>query len=198
MYIFFIVDADSWRFACCSYWKQDVIVCSTDLWRTYKYGNRSSRTGFKYFCWYVVILHSLVFTWVWSLKSVSDLSKEHTTDFLTTGLFVYLFFSPGASTSGLNILVVIDTNIMISHLEFVKSLKSEDIPGMWIRSGQQEILRKNRCKNFRLYETNKQQNKTKPQKKKKKRAPWTPWKDIRFHAETRGSHCFCGWFSEPK
>ncbi|KAM9280544.1 transcriptional protein SWT1 isoform 2-T4 [Cariama cristata] len=33
-------------------------------------------------------------------------------------------------TSGLNILVVIDTNIMISHLEFVKSLKSEDIPGV--------------------------------------------------------------------
>ncbi|OXB70857.1 UNVERIFIED_CONTAM: hypothetical protein H355_016349, partial [Colinus virginianus] len=30
--------------------------------------------------------------------------------------------------SDLNILVVIDTNIMISHLEFVKSLKSEDIP----------------------------------------------------------------------
>ncbi|XP_071421712.1 transcriptional protein SWT1 isoform X2 [Pithys albifrons albifrons] len=33
-------------------------------------------------------------------------------------------------TSGLNILVVIDTNIMISHLEFVRSLKSEDIPGI--------------------------------------------------------------------
>ncbi|KFV56734.1 Transcriptional protein SWT1, partial [Tyto alba] len=33
-------------------------------------------------------------------------------------------------TSGLNILVVIDTNIMISHLEFVRSLKSEDIPGV--------------------------------------------------------------------
>ncbi|OXB53541.1 hypothetical protein ASZ78_000061 [Callipepla squamata] len=32
--------------------------------------------------------------------------------------------------SDLNILVVIDTNIMISHLEFVKSLKSEDIPGI--------------------------------------------------------------------
>nr|XP_013811769.1 PREDICTED: transcriptional protein SWT1 isoform X2 [Apteryx mantelli mantelli] len=36
--------------------------------------------------------------------------------------------SAEASTSGLNILVVIDTNIMISHLEFVRSLKSEDIP----------------------------------------------------------------------
>ncbi|KFW03047.1 Transcriptional protein SWT1, partial [Eurypyga helias] len=35
-----------------------------------------------------------------------------------------------AFTSGLNILVVIDTNIMISHLEFVRSLKSEDIPGV--------------------------------------------------------------------
>ncbi|XP_009949705.1 PREDICTED: transcriptional protein SWT1, partial [Leptosomus discolor] len=33
-------------------------------------------------------------------------------------------------TSGLNVLVVIDTNIMISHLEFVRSLKSEDIPGV--------------------------------------------------------------------
>ncbi|XP_008937358.1 PREDICTED: transcriptional protein SWT1, partial [Merops nubicus] len=32
--------------------------------------------------------------------------------------------------SGLNILVVIDTNIMISHLEFVRSLKSEEIPGV--------------------------------------------------------------------
>ncbi|XP_010142307.1 PREDICTED: transcriptional protein SWT1 [Buceros rhinoceros silvestris] len=32
--------------------------------------------------------------------------------------------------SGLNILVVIDTNIMISHLEFVRWLKSEDIPGI--------------------------------------------------------------------
>uniref|UniRef100_A0A8C3GMI5 Transcriptional protein SWT1 n=1 Tax=Cairina moschata TaxID=8855 RepID=A0A8C3GMI5_CAIMO len=41
-----------------------------------------------------------------------------------------LNISAGASTSGLNILVVIDTNIMISHLEFVKSLKSEDIPGV--------------------------------------------------------------------
>nr|XP_013811767.1 PREDICTED: transcriptional protein SWT1 isoform X1 [Apteryx mantelli mantelli] len=38
--------------------------------------------------------------------------------------------SAEASTSGLNILVVIDTNIMISHLEFVRSLKSEDIPGV--------------------------------------------------------------------
>uniref|UniRef100_A0A8C5UBQ5 Transcriptional protein SWT1 n=1 Tax=Malurus cyaneus samueli TaxID=2593467 RepID=A0A8C5UBQ5_9PASS len=35
-----------------------------------------------------------------------------------------------AGISGLNILVVIDTNIMISHLEFVRSLKSEDIPGV--------------------------------------------------------------------
>ncbi|XP_061201694.1 transcriptional protein SWT1 isoform X2 [Neopsephotus bourkii] len=32
--------------------------------------------------------------------------------------------------SGLNILVVIDTNIMISHLEFVRSLKCENIPGV--------------------------------------------------------------------
>ncbi|NXC44337.1 SWT1 protein, partial [Penelope pileata] len=38
--------------------------------------------------------------------------------------------SAGTSTSGLNVLVVIDTNIMISHLEFVKSLKSENIPGV--------------------------------------------------------------------
>ncbi|XP_041276567.1 transcriptional protein SWT1 isoform X1 [Onychostruthus taczanowskii] len=38
--------------------------------------------------------------------------------------------SAGAFSSGLNILVVIDTNIMISHLEFVRSLKSEDIPGV--------------------------------------------------------------------
>ncbi|KAM9007555.1 transcriptional protein SWT1 isoform 5-T6 [Ara ararauna] len=35
-----------------------------------------------------------------------------------------------AFTSGLNILVVIDTNIMISHLEFVRSLKCENIPGV--------------------------------------------------------------------
>ncbi|KFQ23071.1 Transcriptional protein SWT1 [Mesitornis unicolor] len=41
-----------------------------------------------------------------------------------------LNISAGAFTSGLNILVVIDTNIMISHLEFVRSLKSEDIPGV--------------------------------------------------------------------
>ncbi|KFV11861.1 Transcriptional protein SWT1 [Tauraco erythrolophus] len=41
-----------------------------------------------------------------------------------------LNISAEAFTSGLNILVVIDTNIMISHLEFVKSLKSEDIPGV--------------------------------------------------------------------
>ncbi|POI33665.1 hypothetical protein CIB84_002583, partial [Bambusicola thoracicus] len=39
-----------------------------------------------------------------------------------------LNISAGTSPSSLNILVVIDTNIMISHLEFVKSLKSEDIP----------------------------------------------------------------------
>ncbi|XP_023803444.1 transcriptional protein SWT1 isoform X1 [Cyanistes caeruleus] len=41
-----------------------------------------------------------------------------------------LNISAGSSSSGLNILVVIDTNIMISHLEFVKSLKSEDILGV--------------------------------------------------------------------
>ncbi|KAM6327095.1 transcriptional protein SWT1 isoform 2-T3 [Podargus strigoides] len=41
-----------------------------------------------------------------------------------------LSISAEAFTSGLNILVVIDTNIMISHLEFVRSLKSEDIPGV--------------------------------------------------------------------
>ncbi|XP_077641631.1 transcriptional protein SWT1 isoform X2 [Lonchura striata] len=41
-----------------------------------------------------------------------------------------LNISSGAFSSGLNILVVIDTNIMISHLEFVRSLKSEDIPGV--------------------------------------------------------------------
>ncbi|XP_056212124.1 transcriptional protein SWT1 isoform X2 [Falco biarmicus] len=41
-----------------------------------------------------------------------------------------LNISAGTFTSGLNMLVVIDTNIMISHLEFVKSLKSEDIPGV--------------------------------------------------------------------
>ncbi|XP_053929357.1 transcriptional protein SWT1 isoform X2 [Cuculus canorus] len=41
-----------------------------------------------------------------------------------------LNISAGAFASGLNILVVIDTNIMISHLEFVRSLKSEDIPGV--------------------------------------------------------------------
>ncbi|XP_064371628.1 transcriptional protein SWT1 isoform X2 [Dromaius novaehollandiae] len=41
-----------------------------------------------------------------------------------------LSISAEASTSGLNILVVIDTNIMISHLEFVRSLKSENIPGV--------------------------------------------------------------------
>ncbi|XP_053247379.1 transcriptional protein SWT1 isoform X2 [Podarcis raffonei] len=32
--------------------------------------------------------------------------------------------------SGLNSLIVIDTNIMISHLEFIKSLKNTDIPGV--------------------------------------------------------------------
>ncbi|XP_071607422.1 transcriptional protein SWT1 isoform X3 [Heliangelus exortis] len=37
--------------------------------------------------------------------------------------------SAESCTFGLNILVVIDTNIMISHLEFIRSLKSEDIPG---------------------------------------------------------------------
>ncbi|XP_068272937.1 transcriptional protein SWT1 isoform X1 [Nyctibius grandis] len=41
-----------------------------------------------------------------------------------------LNISAEAFTSGLNILVVIDTNIMISHLEFIRSLKSEDIPGV--------------------------------------------------------------------
>lgn len=41
-----------------------------------------------------------------------------------------LNISVEALSSGLNILVVIDTNIMISHLEFVRSLKSEDIPGV--------------------------------------------------------------------
>ncbi|KAK2541391.1 Swt1 [Columba livia] len=41
-----------------------------------------------------------------------------------------LNISAESFTSGLNILVVIDTNIMISHLEFVRSLKSEDIPGV--------------------------------------------------------------------
>ncbi|XP_064004130.1 transcriptional protein SWT1 isoform X2 [Pogoniulus pusillus] len=41
-----------------------------------------------------------------------------------------LNISAEALSSGLNILVVIDTNIMISHLEFVRSLKSEDIPGI--------------------------------------------------------------------
>ncbi|KAM4895845.1 transcriptional protein SWT1 isoform 1-T1 [Sylvia borin] len=41
-----------------------------------------------------------------------------------------LNISAGAFSSGLNILVVIDTNIMISHLEFVRSLRSEDIPGV--------------------------------------------------------------------
>ncbi|KAM6323477.1 LOW QUALITY PROTEIN: transcriptional protein SWT1-like [Aegotheles albertisi] len=41
-----------------------------------------------------------------------------------------LNISAEACSSGLNILVVIDTNIMISHLKFVRSLKSEDIPGV--------------------------------------------------------------------
>ncbi|XP_025049249.1 transcriptional protein SWT1 isoform X2 [Alligator sinensis] len=33
-------------------------------------------------------------------------------------------------TSGLNLLIVIDTNIMISHLKFIRTLKTEDIPGV--------------------------------------------------------------------
>ncbi|XP_033919492.1 transcriptional protein SWT1 isoform X2 [Melopsittacus undulatus] len=41
-----------------------------------------------------------------------------------------LNISAETSTYGLNILVVIDTNIMISHLEFVRSLKCENIPGV--------------------------------------------------------------------
>ncbi|NXD08548.1 SWT1 protein, partial [Nothocercus nigrocapillus] len=41
-----------------------------------------------------------------------------------------LSISAASSASGLNMLVVIDTNIMISHLEFVRSLKSETIPGV--------------------------------------------------------------------
>ncbi|KGL76384.1 Transcriptional protein SWT1 [Tinamus guttatus] len=41
-----------------------------------------------------------------------------------------LSISAASSVSGLNILVVIDTNIMISHLDFVRSLKSETIPGV--------------------------------------------------------------------
>lgn len=58
---------------------------------------------------------------------------------------VFSFFSSfplGAFSSGLSILVVIDTNIMISHLEFVRSLKSEDIPGMSICSNECDIVRK--------------------------------------------------------
>lgn len=66
-------------------------------------------------------------TSIWLLKSVSALCRKQATDFLI--ITVLLFFLPETS-SGLNILVVIDTNIMISHLEFVRSLKSEDIPGM--------------------------------------------------------------------
>lgn len=79
----------------------------------------------------MLVCHNLVFlggTSIWLLKSVSALCSEQTTDFLRI-ITVLLFFLPETS-SGLNILVVIDTNIMISHLEFVKSLKSEDIPGM--------------------------------------------------------------------
>ncbi|KAJ7332640.1 hypothetical protein JRQ81_014820 [Phrynocephalus forsythii] len=34
------------------------------------------------------------------------------------------------TVAGLNALIVIDTNIMISHLEFVKSLKNRDLPGI--------------------------------------------------------------------
>ncbi|XP_062836806.1 transcriptional protein SWT1 isoform X1 [Anolis carolinensis] len=34
------------------------------------------------------------------------------------------------SIAGLNTLIVIDTNIMISHLDFIKSLKNNDIPGI--------------------------------------------------------------------
>uniref|UniRef100_A0A674JF74 Transcriptional protein SWT1 n=1 Tax=Terrapene triunguis TaxID=2587831 RepID=A0A674JF74_9SAUR len=38
---------------------------------------------------------------------------------------------PAASaTSGLNLLIVIDTNIMISHLQFIMTLKTRDIPGI--------------------------------------------------------------------
>ncbi|EMP38797.1 Transcriptional protein SWT1 [Chelonia mydas] len=33
------------------------------------------------------------------------------------------------TTSGLNLLIVIDTNIMISHLQFIMTLKTRDIPG---------------------------------------------------------------------
>lgn len=66
--------------------------------------------------------------------TVTDgLSREHTTDYCCCFLFFSLIFSSfplGAFSSGLSILVVIDTNIMISHLEFVRSLKSEDIPGV--------------------------------------------------------------------
>ncbi|XP_038270862.1 transcriptional protein SWT1 isoform X1 [Dermochelys coriacea] len=34
------------------------------------------------------------------------------------------------ATSGLNLLIVIDTNIMISHLQFIMTLKTSDIPGI--------------------------------------------------------------------
>ncbi|KAM7162153.1 transcriptional protein SWT1 isoform 1-T1 [Macrochelys suwanniensis] len=34
------------------------------------------------------------------------------------------------ATSGLNLLIVIDTNIMISHLQFIVTLKTRDIPGI--------------------------------------------------------------------
>ncbi|XP_042707209.2 transcriptional protein SWT1 isoform X2 [Chrysemys picta bellii] len=38
---------------------------------------------------------------------------------------------PAASaTSGLNLLIVIDTNIMIGHLQFIMTLKTRDIPGI--------------------------------------------------------------------
>ncbi|XP_019356792.1 PREDICTED: transcriptional protein SWT1 isoform X3 [Gavialis gangeticus] len=38
--------------------------------------------------------------------------------------------SAADTTSGLNLLIVIDTNIMISHLKFIRTLKTEDIPGV--------------------------------------------------------------------
>uniref|UniRef100_A0A8C8RUJ2 Transcriptional protein SWT1 n=1 Tax=Pelusios castaneus TaxID=367368 RepID=A0A8C8RUJ2_9SAUR len=38
--------------------------------------------------------------------------------------------SAATAPSGLNLLIVIDTNIMISHLQFVMTLKNRDIPGI--------------------------------------------------------------------
>ncbi|XP_067391221.1 transcriptional protein SWT1 isoform X2 [Emydura macquarii macquarii] len=38
--------------------------------------------------------------------------------------------SAATATSGLNLLIVIDTNIMISHLQFIMTLKTRDIPGV--------------------------------------------------------------------